>query len=97
MRVLIKMASVIVTLRIMPESPDIDMDKLESKATEKIAGFGGEVGKKEIQPVAFGLKALILFFVMYEAKGSTEPLEKEIEALEGVSSVEVTDVRRAIG
>lgn len=81
----------------MPESPEIDLEALETKATEKIANFGGEVGKKEIQPVAFGLKALILFFVMDESIGSTEPLEKEVEALEGIRSVEVTDVRRAIG
>lgn len=97
LRVLIKMTDVIITLKIMPESPEIDLEALETKATEKIANFGGEVGKKEIQPVAFGLKALILFFVMDESIGSTEPLEKEVEALEGIRSVEVTDVRRAIG
>ena len=91
------MAQVIVTLRIMPESPDTDLVELEKQATQKIANFGGDVGKTEITPVAFGLKALNLYFVMDEAKGSTEPLEKEIESLQGVNSVEVTDVRRAIG
>jgi len=34
---------------------------------------------------------------MDEQKGSTDPLEKEIQAIEGVNSVEVIDVRRAIG
>lgn len=81
----------------MPKSPEVNLEVLETQATEKIANFGGEIGKKEIQPVAFGLKALMLYFVMDEAKGSTDSLEKEIEALEGVNSVEVTDVRRTIG
>lgn len=91
------MAQVIITLKIMPESPEADLAKIEKQATEKIASFGGEVGKAEITPVAFGLKALNLFFVMDESKGATDLLEKQIEAVEGVNSVEVTDVRRAIG
>ncbi|KYK26874.1 hypothetical protein AYK26_07055 [Euryarchaeota archaeon SM23-78] len=92
------MAKAIVTLKIMPKSPDTDLDKISKSALEKIKGFAGEgETKKEIEPVAFGLKALKIIFVMDEEKGSTEPLEKEIQALEGVSSVEVIDVRRAIG
>ncbi|HII88134.1 TPA: elongation factor 1-beta, partial [Candidatus Woesearchaeota archaeon] len=56
------MARVVVTLRIMPESPETDLKKLEQKASEKIKAFGCEVGKTEIRPVAFGLKALLLYF-----------------------------------
>ena len=92
------MAKAIVTLKIMPESPETDLDKINKSVLEKIKGFAGEgETKKEIEPVAFGLKALKITFVMDEQKGSTEPLEKEIQELEGVNSVEVIDVRRAIG
>jgi elongation factor 1-beta len=91
------MADVIVTMKIMPDSPETNLDELETKVTELITGYGGEVGKKEIEPVAFGLKALILIFVADEAKGSTEDLEKQISEVEGVTSVEITDVRRAVG
>jgi translation elongation factor EF-1beta len=38
-----------------------------------------------------------MIFVMDEAKGSPEPLEKDIAKIKGVQSVEVIDVRRAIG
>ncbi len=34
---------------------------------------------------------------MDEAKGSTEKLEEDVEGIEGIKSVEITDVRRAIG
>jgi len=92
------MADVILTLRIMPESPEIDLKTLESKVKKKITAFSGESQMKlEQQPVAFGLKALMVTFVMDENKGSTEELEKDIESLEEVQSVEVTDVRRAVG
>ena len=92
------MAQVVVTLRIMPKSPDADLNGLEKKAKESIVEFcNSREFKTEIQPIAFGLKALVIFFVMDEGIGSTEALEQKINQLEGVESVEVTDVRRAIG
>jgi elongation factor 1-beta len=97
LQVQIKMASVVVTLKIMPISPETDLEDLETKATEQITNFGGEVGKSEQIPVAFGLKSLNLTFVMDEDKGSTEELEKHIQEFEAVNSVEVIDVRRTIG
>ena len=91
------MAEVIITLKIMPNSPETDLAKIEESAKEKILAFGGEVGKVEQEPVAFGLKSLNIIFVMDEQKGSTDKLEEDIADIEGVQSVEVTDVRRAIG
>lgn len=91
------MAQVVVTLKIMPESPEVDLTKLEEKIKEKIEVFGGDVGKVEQEPIAFGLKALKLIFVMDESIGSTETLEEDVKKLKGIQSVEVTDVRRAIG
>ena len=91
------MAEVIITLKIMPDSPEVDLAKIEESATKKIKAFEGEVGKVEQIPIAFGLKSLNLIFVMDEKKGSTDSLEDDIAAIKGVKSVEVTDVRRAIG
>lgn len=91
------MASVVVTMKLMPISPEVDLKKLEETATPLIAKFGGEVGKVETEPIAFGLIALILFFVMDESIGSTEELENQLAEIEGVNSVEVIDVRRTIG
>lgn len=92
------MANVVVTLKIMPESPEVDIKPLETKALAEIKAFAGDKETKvEVHPVAFGLKLLQIFFVMDEAKGSTEPLEKKIAEIEGIGSVEVSDVRRAVG
>lgn len=92
------MAQVVVTLRIMPNSPKTDLLKIESEAKKEIARFcNSQELKVKIEPIAFGLKALDIFFVMDEGKGSTEELEKKISRIDDVESVEVTDVRRAIG
>jgi len=91
------MAEVVITLKIMPDGTKVNLEKVKAKAKELIKEFGGEVGKEEIEPVAFGLKALKLYFVMDESLGSTESLEENIKNISGVQSVEVVDVRRAIG
>ncbi len=92
------MARVVVSLRIMPQSPDSDLSELEKKAKHEIVAFcSSEEFKTEIQPVAFGLKSLTILFVMEESIGSTEKLEQKIAEIENVESVEVTDVRRAVG
>lgn len=91
------MAQIIVSLRIMPEGVEVNLDSIIESVKEKVSSFGGEVGKAEKVPVAFGIQALSVLFVMDESKGSTDRLESEISTLPGVESVEVTDVRRALG
>ena len=92
------MADVIITLKIMPENPEVNLEELEVKINEEIKSFCGETQTKtEIEPVAFGLKALKIIFVMDESKGATDELEKKISKLQSVNSVDVVDVRRALG
>ena len=93
-----KMANAVVTIKIMPESPEVDLKTLEKKAKEEIKKFTGESETKtEIEPVAFGLKAIKIIFVVDEKKGSPDPIAEKIAQLGGVNSAEITDVRRAIG
>lgn len=92
------MARIIVTFKIMPESPEVDMDALRDQVIDVIKQNVGETETKvEIEPIAFGLKALKIMYVADESKGSPDLLEKEIGDIEGVNSVEISDVRRAIG
>lgn len=92
------MADVVVTLKIMPESPDVDLNNLQEQAAGKVKDFSKMNNMKiEQVPVAFGLKSINIMFVMSEDIGATDPLEESISKLDGVNSVEVTDVRRTIG
>lgn len=92
------MGFAVVTVKIMPASLEVDLGKLEEKIKEKIVAFAGEgETKTEIEPVAFGLKALKITFVMDENKGSPDPVAEKVSEFEEVNSAEIVDVRRAIG
>ena len=86
----------VVTLKIMPESEEVDLEELSENVSKIIKKFEGEVGKTETEPIAFGLKALKLTFVIDESKG-TEEITDEVSMIEGVSSAQVVDMRRTIG
>lgn len=91
------MAKVVVTLKIMPDDVSADLNQISSSALQLVKDYGADQTKHDIEPIAFGLKAVKILFVMEESKGSTDELEKSISSLPGVGSVEVTDVRRTIG
>ena len=92
------MANVVATIKIMPESPDTDLSAIEDEAREKIRSYSGnEEMRSEQEPIAFGLKALKIKFVMDENKGSPDALEEDLRSIDGVNSVETIDVRRALG
>ena len=92
------MARVVATIKIMPQSPDIDLSSIEEKARKKIKSFSGNGEMRaEQEPIAFGLKALKITFVMDESKGSPDALEEDLRSIDGVNSVETIDVRRAVG
>ena len=91
------MAKMFVTLKIMPESPEIDLDAIRQKIKIIVAKYGGDLlDKDELEPVAFGLNALKLIFYIDETKGSDD-ISDEASQIEGVSSSSVVDMRRAVG
>jgi elongation factor 1-beta len=91
------MADVIVKLKVMPESPEVALEALESEVKKLIEDFGAQLHKVEKEPVAFGLVAMNFIFIYDEKLGTTDKLEEDIAALEFVSSAEAVDVRRAFG
>jgi elongation factor 1-beta len=76
------MGNVAISLKIMPESPDTDLEKIKEEIAKKI-----EIKDSKIEPLAFGLKALKILVVIPD-KGS-ENIENEIRTVSGVSEVEV--------
>ncbi len=93
------MANAIITLRIMPESPDVNLKHIQAEAEKKIDTFVGKHQEKqfEVKPVAFGLKSLDIHFMMNEDLGSPDGVAEDIATLEGVQSAEITNVTRAMG
>jgi elongation factor 1-beta len=88
-----EMARVVMTLRIMPEDPEVDLDELLERIKEVIPE-GTDLGATETQPVAFGLQALRMNLARDESMGGTDDIEEAISTVEGVSQVEVERVSR---
>ena len=85
-----------VQYKIMPKSPDTDLKEIKIHAEKKIKELGGNPSFSEEQPIAFGLKALVLSFAFPEEK-EIDNVGNAIQKIEGVSSVEMIDYRRALG
>jgi len=85
-----------VKIKILPTSLDIDLEEIKSTAKGIIEKMGGKNASFEQEPIAFGLEAIIAFFAWPEEL-ELESLEHELNGIEGVSSIQVIDMRRAFG
>ena len=91
------MANVLVTIKIMPEDVDSDLDMIKEEVIKKLGKFNAIVGSVEKEPVAFGLVALKIIFSVNEKNSNLDPIEEGIKSINGVVSADVIDVRREIG
>lgn len=92
------MAKAVVTFKLMPESPEIDLDFIKEKGLEigREAGAIGEMQSK-IEPIAFGLKA-VLVLGMYEVEGADfDKIAAKMGEIENVQSAEVAKMDLALG
>ena len=76
------MGDVAVSLKIMPESPDTDLERVKEEISKKV-----EVKDSKIEPLAFGLKALKILIIVPDE--GMKNIENEIKSINGISEVEV--------
>ena len=81
------MGNVAIVMRIMPDGPGEDLEKLKSQIKDSI-----NVESIEEEPIGFGLTALKVLVIRPDSAGGTDELENKIAEIEGVGNVEVTDV-----
>jgi elongation factor 1-beta len=91
------MGIALIKIKLMPSSPEVNLEEIKTRAQEVIEKNKGIRVNFEEQPIAFGLKALIVGFEQNEDKGELEPIENSLKEIENVNSVEVVDMRRAFG
>jgi len=82
-------------MKIMPSSPDTNLEEIEQEIGKLIQEKGGKNEKYSEEPVAFGLKAIITFFELPET-ANADKLEEEISQIKEVNSVQTTDMRRLL-
>jgi len=82
-----------IKIRIMPNSPKTNLKEIQKKAEEIVKKNGGRNREYEIQPIAFGLNAIIAFFEWPEEK-ELEGIEKDFSKIKNVNSIQVIDMRK---
>jgi elongation factor 1-beta len=91
------MATAGMQFKIMPEGLDTNLEELKNKIKEATETFkSGVFNDAKEEPIAFGLKALIITIALSEDEES-DAVEEAFSKIEGVSSVELIDYRRAVG
>ncbi|HNY89450.1 MAG TPA: elongation factor 1-beta [Methanoregulaceae archaeon] len=82
------MGNVALILRVMPESPEVDLDLLAEKIKENVPGL------QDIreEPIGFGLKALKIAVVVGDDAGESDTVESDINAIEGVERAEIIEL-----
>jgi elongation factor 1-beta len=89
------MGEVAAQIKIMPRGPDVDLKGLRARIESQVAQYG-QVHSCEVQPIAFGLKALLITVIVEDKEGGTEALEASISVIEEVESIQVVAVTRIL-
>ena len=84
-----------VTVKVMPEGVDVDLEALKKKGEAAVSEIYGEVKEIRVveEPVAFGLRALKFTFIVDETKGS-DVIQEKFASFDEVASAQVVDFRR---
>ncbi len=91
------MGTAALKIRIMPESPESDLEAIKEKITSLATSHDKVlVHRIEEEEIAFGLRAIIITLVWPEELEQSV-IEDEFAKVPEVNSVQVIDFRRVIG
>jgi elongation factor 1-beta len=87
------MARLIARIRIMPADAESNLDRVvQSIKTSMPQGM--EMKGHAMEPIAFGLKAIVGDFLLEDAEGQMDRLEETIKGVEGVGEIDVMNISR---
>ena len=82
------MGSVAISVTVVPEGPDINLNELIEKIKNTI-----DIKDVKEENIGFGLKNLKLMIIRSDAAGQgTDDIEDKLSGIDGVSSVRIDDV-----
>ncbi|MDZ5810445.1 elongation factor 1-beta [Halorubrum sp. AD140] len=87
------MGDVAAKIKVMPNSPEVDLDDLQDRLEESLPQ-GAKIRGFQRDDVAFGLVALLPTVIVPDGAGGTEAVEEAFVDVEGVESVSVENVGR---
>jgi elongation factor 1-beta len=87
------MARLVVRIRIMPADAETNLDSVvQSIKTSMPEGM--EMKGHAMEPIAFGLKAIVGDFLLEDAEGQMDRLEETIKGVAGVGEIDVMNISR---
>ncbi len=87
------MARLVARIRVMPAGEESNLDNVVDSIKRKLPE-GMEMKGHAIEPIAFGLKAIVGDFLLDDAEGQMDKLEESIKNIEGVGEIEVMNISR---
>jgi elongation factor 1-beta len=87
------MARLVARIRILPAEAESNLENV-IESIKKSVPKGMEMKGSSMEPIAFGLKAIIGDFLLDDSEGQMDKLEESIKSVEGVGQIEVTNISR---
>jgi elongation factor 1-beta len=87
------MARLVVRIRILPAEAESNLEEVV-EVIGKSVPEGMELKTSSMEPIAFGLKAIIGDFLLDDAEGQMDKLEESIKQVDGVGEIEVMNISR---
>ena len=87
------MARLVVRVRILPAEAESNLEQVV-ELIEKSVPEGMELKSSSMEPIAFGIKAIIGDFLLDDAEGQMDKLEESIKQVTGVGEIEVMNISR---
>lgn len=87
------MARLVARIRILPAEAESNLEQV-TELLRKSMPAGMELKNSSMEPIAFGLKAIIGDFLLDDAEGQMDKLEESIKQVQGVGEIEVMNISR---
>ncbi len=85
------MGDVMVQLRVLPESVDVDLGALKTEITNAIDKLC-KINEIKEEEIGFGLSALMFSVIVPDEEGKIDSVENAISSVKNVSQVDTRDV-----
>jgi elongation factor 1-beta len=87
------MGEVAAKIKIMPAGVETDLEALKGRL-EAVIPMGAKLHGFSEEPIAFGLKAIIVVIIVGDIEGGTDKVEEAFAAVDEVESVSVIELGR---
>lgn len=86
------MGEVAVILKIMPESPEVDLKKLQEEIKAKVPG----IEDMKVEPIGFGLSSIKIAMITEDDEGAGDKIESLFAGIQGIDRTEIESLNRML-